>query len=61
MVPVAYGQGGGDIEGQDEGWHPPTFSFHISLPPAFFKNVFDVYNFSITSNLFDSNKPYRTS
>ena len=28
------------------------------LPPAIFKSVFDVYNFSIISNLFDSNKSY---
>ena len=27
------------------------------LPPVIFKNVFDEYNFSIISNLFDSNKP----
>ena len=27
------------------------------LPPATFKNVFDVYIFSIILNLFDSNKP----
>ena len=25
-------------------------------PPAIFKNVFDIYNFSIISNLFDSDK-----
>ena len=33
------------------------------LPTDIFKNVFDVglYNFSITSNLFDSNKPYALS
>ena len=28
------------------------------LPPVIFKNVFDAYNFSIISNLFDSYKPY---
>ena len=28
------------------------------LPPAIFKNVFDAYEFSIISNLFDSYKPY---
>ena len=31
------------------------------LPLAIFKNVLDVYNFSIISNLFDSNKPYALS
>ena len=31
------------------------------LPPPIFKNVFDVYNFCIISNLFDSNKPYALS
>ena len=28
------------------------------LPPAIFKIIFDAYNFSIISNLFDSYKPY---
>ena len=27
------------------------------LPPVIFKNDFDVYNFSVISNLFDSYKP----
>ena len=31
------------------------------LPPAIFKNGFDVYNFSIISNLFDSDKSYALS
>ena len=31
------------------------------LPPAIFKNAFNAYNFSIISNLFDSNKPYALS
>ena len=31
------------------------------LSPAIFKHVFDAYNFSIFSNLFDSNKPYALS
>ena len=48
MVSLAYGQG--RIQGV--GWG--VFIF----PPAIFKNVFEVYNFSIISNLFDSNKPY---
>ena len=30
-------------------------------PPAIFKNVFDVYNFFIISNLLDSDKPYALS
>ena len=30
-------------------------------PPAIFKNVFDVHNLSIISNLFDSNMPYALS
>ena len=30
-------------------------------PTSHFKNVFDVYNFSIISNLFRSNKPYAFS
>ena len=29
--------------------------------PATFKNVIDVYNFSIILNLFDSNKPFALS
>ena len=33
---------------------------HI-LPPAIFKNVFDVCDSSIVSNLFDSDKPYALS
>ena len=35
-----------------KGMHPPT---------SHFKNVFDVYNFSIISNLFHSSKPYAFS
>ena len=31
------------------------------LPLAIFKSVLDVYNFSIISNLFDSNKSYALS
>ena len=31
------------------------------LTPAIFKNVFDAYNFSIISNLFDTYKPYALS
>ena len=31
------------------------------LPPAIFKNIFDAYNFSEISNLFDSYKPYALS
>ena len=34
---------------------------YASFPLAIFKNVFDVYNFSIISNLFHSNKPYAFS
>ena len=34
------------------GMHPPT---------SHFKNVFDAYNFSIISNLFDCYKPYALS
>ena len=30
-------------------------------PPANFKNVFDEYNYSLISNLFDKNKPYALS
>ena len=48
MVSVAYGQGriqGGKIKGI------------CILPPAIFKNIFDVYNFSVVTNLFDSDKP----
>ena len=48
MVSVAYGQG--RIQGV--GW------VVCILPPAIFKNVFDKYNFSIISNLFDSDKLY---
>ena len=33
----------------------------MHLPPAIFKNVFEVYNFFIISNLFDSSKPYALS
>ena len=33
---------------------------HI-LPPAIFKNVFDVCNFSIVSSFFDSDKPQALS
>ena len=32
-----------------------------SPPPTIFKHVFDEYNFSIISNLFDNNKPYALS
>ena len=31
------------------------------LPPTVFKNVFDVYNVSIISSHFDSDKPYAIS
>ena len=31
------------------------------LPPAIFKNVFDVHNFSIILNHFESNRPYTLS
>ena len=31
------------------------------LQPAIFKSVLDVFNFSMTSKLFDSNKPYAIS
>ena len=51
MVSVAYGQParGGSQGGRMRGMRPP---------PAIFKNIFDVYNFSIISNLFDSDKSY---
>ena len=52
MISVAHGQGW--IQG--EGWRPGPGVY--VLPAAIFKNVLDVYNFSIISNLFDSNKPY---
>ena len=42
---------GANPKGEDE-----VFAICI-LPPAIFKNVFDVYNFFIISNVFDSNKP----
>ena len=32
-----------------------------TLPSAIFKNVFDAYNFTIISNLFDSIEPYALS
>ena len=43
----------GRIQGGMWGMHPP--------PSAIFKHVFDEYNFSIISNLFDNNKPYALS
>ena len=43
---------GADVGGRMRGMHPP---------PAILKNVFDAYNFSITSNLFGSNKPHALS
>ena len=42
-----------DLGGYDEG-----YGIH---PPAIFLNVFDVCNFFIISNLFDSNMPYAIS
>ena len=48
MVSVAYGQ----VRIQGVGLGVCIF------PSAIFKNAFDVYNFSIISNLFDSYKPY---
>ena len=50
MVSVAYGHG--RIQGA--GWEVCNICI---LPSAIFKHVFDAYNFSIISNLFDSNKP----
>ena len=51
MISVVYGQG--QIQGtRMRDMHPP---------PAIFKNAFDVYTFSMISNLFDSNKPYALS
>ena len=48
MIFVAYGHG--RIQGDRmRGMHPP---------PANFKNVFDVNNFSIILNLFDSDKSF---
>ena len=50
MVSVAYGQGQiqrGRMRGK-------LYVF----PPAIFKSLFDVYNFSIISNLFDRDKLY---
>ena len=48
MVSVAHGQG--RILGDEmRGMHPPT---------SHFQKIFDVYNFSIISNLFDSDRPY---
>ena len=49
MVSVACGQG--RSKGVESG------GVVCILPRANFKNVFDVYNFSLISNLFDSNKP----
>ena len=47
MVSVAYGQW--RIQGvKTRGMHPPT---------SYFQNVFDVQNFSLISNLFDSDRP----
>ena len=51
LVSAAYGQGwtrGGRIR-------------VMILPPAIFNNAFDIHNFFIISNLFDSNKPYTLS
>ena len=48
MVSVTYGQGwilGGEMRG-------------MHLPTSHFQKNFDVYNFSIILNLFDSNKLY---
>ena len=51
MVSVAYGQ-----------WLIQGLEWEVCiLPPAIFKIVFDVYNFSITSNLLESDKPYALS
>ena len=50
MVSVAYGQErilGGEMRGRSM----PTL-------PSHFQKIFDVYNFFILSNLFDSDKPY---
>ena len=43
---------GAGPEGRMRGMHPP---------PAIFENVFNVYNFSIISNLFDSGNPLALS
>ena len=43
---------GANSDGRMKGMHPTTSQL---------KNVFDVYSFSIISNLFDSNKPYALS
>ena len=48
MVSAAYGQGR-ILGGEMRGMHPPN---------SHFQKIFDVYNFSIISNLFDSDKPY---
>ena len=48
MVSVANGQG--RVQGVGRGV--------CILPLAIFKNVFDIYNFSVISNLFENNKPY---
>ena len=49
MVSVAYGQ-----------WLIQGLGWEVCiLPPAIFKIVFDVYNFSITLNLFESDKQGR--
>ena len=51
MVSVAYGQ-----------WLNQGLGLEVCiLSPAIFKIVFDAYNFSITSNLFESDKPYALS
>ena len=51
LVSIAYGQG--RIQG--------VKMRDMHLPPVIFKTVFYAYNFSIVSNLFDSNKPYPLS
>ena len=43
---------GADVGGRMRSMHPP---------PAIFKNVLDVYNFSMISNLCDSDKHYALS
>ena len=45
---LAYGHAGADLGGG-------------ILPPAIFEKVFEAYNFSISSTLFDSNKLYAIS
>ena len=53
MISAAHGQG--QIKGVERG--PGIYIF----PLAIFKSVLDVYNFTIISNLFDSNNPYALS